>query len=128
MPRWFCSARTTTPVPTTTPAPTTPPAVANCNDLTGLWISENDVMCLQVDKTSGAITGITQRYGDTTWLDVVGMTVLGAFNETGWSAILPGTMGIQGYVGEDGVHDDDPTAGPRGDVLCVFVYPSTSEI
>jgi hypothetical protein len=95
---------TTTP-PTTTPTTTTPPpAVAPCTDPTGAWVSISPTaasLCLNVDfDQSGAVTGLLKNSTDTYWVDIVGRTQLGKFDQLGFNGIWPANLGVSSFVGE----------------------------
>jgi len=93
---------TTTP-PTTTPTTTTPPpAVSPCLDPTGGWVSISPTqasVCLRVDyDNAGAMTGLLKNHTDTYWVDIVGRTQLGKFDQLGFNGIWPANLGVSSFI------------------------------
>jgi hypothetical protein len=95
----------TTTAPPTTPTTTTPPpAVAPCTDPSGGWVSTFPTigsLCLRVDHDNyGAMTGLLKNHTDTYWVDIVGRTELGKFDQLGFNGIWPANIGVSSFVGE----------------------------
>jgi hypothetical protein len=95
------TSATTTP---TTPEVTTHPPVSNCNDFSGLWISDEPYaeMYLEMDPDGqvGEVTGIFKNRTDTTWVEVLGTVRRSDWSYIGLSAIWPLNDGITGLSGE----------------------------
>lgn len=88
---------------TTTPVPTTPPLEANCDNLTGWWLSLEPYAELHLrvpaDQT-GQVLGFMRNHTDQQWVEVVGRTRLGTYEYVGLTAIWPYEIGVTGMAGE----------------------------
>jgi hypothetical protein len=94
----------TTPTTTTTPAPTTPPpAEADCDDLSGWWISQFPPAEIFVQVTtdmSGKVVGYMRNGTDQQWIEAVGRTRVADNAYIGLTVIWPYEIGITGMSGE----------------------------
>jgi len=93
--------------PPTTPSPgisttTTPvPAESNCFDLTGRWEATNPkaMMCIWIDfNYNGVLMGMFKNGTDTYYADIYGRAQVNTFDQGGFSAVWPGTIGVSGHV------------------------------
>jgi len=93
--------------PPTTPSPgpdtttVTFPAQDNCLDLTGRWEANNPraVMCIWLDYSlNGVLMGLFKNATDTYFADIYGRVQLNTFDQGGFSAVWPGTLGVSGHV------------------------------
>jgi hypothetical protein len=94
---------TTPTTPTTTTTTTPPPPVSACHDLTGRWMSTGPthaVMCMEVDSSSGSVTGVLRNATDVFWLDVVGSTDLPSHHHASFTAIWPQNRAVTAFIGE----------------------------
>jgi len=95
---------TTTTPPTTTPTTTLPPAVSACPDPTGGWVSIAPTpasLCVRVDfDNAGAVTGLLKNASDTYWVDIVGRTQIGKYDQIGFNGIWPANLGVSSFTGE----------------------------
>jgi len=91
---------TTTPTTTTTP----PPAVAPCTDLSGPWVSDSPTrasLCVRLDlNNNAALTGLLKNGTDTYWVDIIGRSQLGKFDQVGFNGVWPINIGVSSFVGE----------------------------
>jgi hypothetical protein len=89
--------------PETTPSTTTPPLEANCDNLTGWWLSENPYAELHLrvpaDQTA-QVLGFIRNYTDQQWVEVVGRTRIDTYDYVGLTAIWPYEIGVTGMAGE----------------------------
>jgi hypothetical protein len=98
------------PIPTTTTPPTTPttvtlpPAVSACTDPTGGWVSISPTpasLCISVDLDNfAAVTGLLKNASDTYWVDIVGRTQIGKYDQIGFNGIWPANLGVSSFTGE----------------------------
>jgi hypothetical protein len=93
----------TTPTPGVSTTTTAPPAESNCFELTGRWEASNPkaVMCIWIDlNNNGVLMGLFKNGTDTYYADIYGRAQVNTWDQGGFSAIWPGTLGVTGHVFE----------------------------
>jgi len=99
-------APTTPTTPTTPSTPPTPAPEADCDDLTGWWLSYSPnpyaELYLMVDQfgQTGRVTGFMRNHTDQQWVEVVGRTRTSDFAFLGLTSIWPYEMGVTGMSAE----------------------------
>jgi len=101
----YVPAPTTTPTTPTTPPTTPAPAEANCDLLTGWWMSYSPNPYAEMFLTvaagqTGRVTGFMRNDTDQQWVEIVGRTRTSDYSFLGMSAIWPYEVGVTGMAGE----------------------------
>jgi hypothetical protein len=93
-------------IPTTTPTTlptTTPPLMANCQDLSGWWVSTYpyaEILVEVSEDNSGKVIGWMKNNTAQQWIEVVGRTRLSDNAYLGVTTIYPYEAGVAGMSGE----------------------------